>query len=189
MKSQRAGFTLLEVMIVIVIMGMIAGIAIPQMNNMFKVNLKSSLRKLSGAILFCFNQSVIKQSSLRLNFDLDTGEYWLTYLVVRGSTGEFMEVPNDIFNREKLPPGVFFKDVLTPHNIEKQTEGEEFISFFPTGFVERSVIHVTTQSGEIYTLVIKPLTGKTVIYDREVDFVDLAPQLGDGFSPTGGLGN
>jgi general secretion pathway protein H len=180
MRKKHAGFTLLEIMVVIVIMGTIMGIAIPQMNNLFSVNLKSSIRKLSGAILFCFNESVIKQAPLRLNFNLDTGEYWLTFLAVRGSTGEFVVVPNDVFDHEQLPPGVFFKDIITPHNIEKQQEGEVFISFYPTGFTERAVIHMTTRRGEVFTLVVKPLTGKTVVYDREIDFIDVSPQFSGG---------
>lgn len=185
MRRPSAGFTLLELMIVIVIMGTIMGIAIPQMNNLFEVNLKSSMRKLSGAILFCFNESVIKQTPIRLNFDMDTSEYWLSFLVTNGSTGEFVDLPTDMFNREQLPPGVFFKDVLTPHSFEKETEGEAFITFYPTGFAERGIIHVTTRDERVYTLVTKPMTGKTVIYDREVDFVDLGPAYGGGFSSAG----
>jgi len=175
-------------MIVIVIMGMIAGIAIPQMNNLFQVNLKSSLRKLSGAVLFSFNQAVIKQTPIRLNFDLLTGEYWLSYLVVNGQTGEFVAVPNDVFQGDQLPPGVSFKDILTPHSFEKKTTGEEYIMFYPTGFAERTVIHVGTERGEVYTMVIKPLTGKTIVYDREVDFMDLGPQYSGNNQDSGGFG-
>jgi len=185
MVRQRAGFTLLEMMIVIVIMGTIMGIAIPQMNNLFEVHLKSAIRKLSGAVLFCFNESVIKQTPIRLNFDLDTSEYWLSYLVTSGSTGEFVALPTEMFNREQLPAGVFFKDVLTQHDIAKETEGEVFITFYPTGFAERGIIHVATHDERVYTLVTKPMTGKTVVYDREIDFVDLGPVYGGSFASPG----
>jgi prepilin-type N-terminal cleavage/methylation domain-containing protein len=178
MRHRSAGFTLLEIMVVIIIIGTIMAIAIPRLNDMFEVNLKSTIRKLAGAIQFCFNESVIKQTPLRLNFDLATGEYWLSYLSVNGQTGEFVDMPNEMLDRQQLPSGVFIKDLITPHSQEKRTEGVDFISFFPTGFAEKAVLHLASRDGRVWTLVVKSMTGRLTVYDREIDFVDLGPQVG-----------
>jgi general secretion pathway protein H len=186
MPRRAAGFTLLEVMVVLIIIATIMAIAIPRVNDLFEVNLKSSIRKLGGAIQFCFNESVIRQTPLRLNVNLDTGEYWLSYMTTQGSTGEFLEVPSDIVQRERLPEGIFFKSLTTPHNLEKRTEGEDFITFFPTGFVEATVLHLGARDGRAFTVLVKSLTGRIAVYDREIDFADLGPQVG-GAGTTAGL--
>jgi len=189
---RQRGFTLLEMMVVMVIIGTIMAIAIPRINDAFEVNLKSAMRRLQGAITFAFNESVIKQTPLRLNFDLTTGEYWITYLMVQGSTGEFKQVDSEFTRRQRMPDGVFFTDVVTPHDQEKRQEGEDiFIGFYPTGFAERAVIHLASHDGREYTLLIKPLTGKVTIYDGYIDFVELSPQFGSENSPftsSGGMG-
>jgi len=181
-KSRAKGFTLLEMMVVIIIIGTIMAIAIPRMNDMFEVNLKSAIRKLGGAIQYAFNESVIKQTPLRLNFDLVQQEYWISYLSVSGETGEFLEIPSDLVQRQQLPDGVSFMDVITPHDIEKKTEGDVFINFYPTGFAEKGVIHMTSNDGRQFTLLVKSLTGDITVYDRYIDFVDLVPGAGSGSS-------
>jgi len=187
---RRRGFTLLEIMVVILIIGSVMAISIPRINDAFEVNLKSSMRRLQGAITFAFNESVIKQTPLRLNFDLATGEYWITYLMVQGNTGEFQQVDSEFTRRQRLPEGVFFTDVVTPHDTDKRTEGEDiYIGFYPTGFVERAVIHLASHDGREYTLLIKPLTGKVTIYDNYIDFVDLSPQMGGSSSPFSSSGD
>jgi hypothetical protein len=144
---------------------------------------------LGGAIQFCFNESVIRQTPMRLNFNFETNEYFLSYLNVSGSTGEFIEMPSDLVPRQQLPDGVFIKDVVTTHSLEKKTEGEEFINFYPTGYVEPAVIHIGARDGRIWTAQVKPLTGKINVFDREVDFVDLNPPTGTNrsSSSSGGL--
>ncbi len=187
---RQRGFTLLEIMVVILIIGSVMAVAIPRVNDAFEVNLKSSMRRLQGAITFAFNESVIKQTPIRLNFDIPTGQYWITYLMVQGNTGEFQQVDSEFTQRQRLPEGVFFTDVVTPHDMDKRTEGEDiYIGFYPTGFVERAVIHLASRDGREYTLLIKPLTGKVTIYDNYVDFVDLSPQMGGSSSPFSSSGD
>jgi len=184
---RRRGFTLLELMVVLVIIGTVMTIAIPRMSDMFEVTLKSAMRKLAGAVQFCFNESVIKQTPLRLNFDPLTGEYWLTYLATQGNTGEFVVAENDVFEHDQLPNGVFFIDIVTPHDIEKRVEGDDiYIGFYPTGFAERGVIHLGSQDGRQYTLLIKPLNGKVIVFEGYVDFADLSPQFDSEQSSTFG---
>ena len=154
---RNRGFTLLEMMVVIIIIGTIAAIAVPRMNDIFEVNLKSSIRRMIGMIQFAFNESVIKQTPLRLNFSPETGEYWLSAMLSSGDTGQFVEYVTDVVKPQQLPEGVLINDVVTPHDSEKRTDGDDiFIGFFPTGFVERGVIHLSSRDGRQFTLVIEP---------------------------------
>jgi len=181
------GFTLLEMMVVVIIIGTVVAIAIPRMNDMFEVNLKSAMRRLIGTVQFAFNESVIKQTPLRLNFTPETGDYWLSAMLTSGDTGQFVDYPTDVVKPQQLPAGVYFTDIVTPHDSEKRTEGDDiFIGFFPTGFVEHAVIHLASDDGRQFSLVIAPLTGKVTVLDGYVDIVQQTDNGEEQATPIGG---
>jgi len=182
MIKRTAGFTLLEILVVLIIIGTVVGIAIPRLNDVFEVDLKSTIRKFAGTAQFCFNESVIRQTPIRLNLSFDSQEYYLSYLATNGSTGEFVELPSTFVDHEQMPDGVFFLDVATPHNPDKTSVGEEFVIFYPTGYVEPAVVHISTRDGRVWTLLFKSMTGKVVVYDRQIDFMDLQNNV---IQPTG----
>lgn len=176
------GFTLLEIMVVVIIIAAMVTIVIPRFGDVFQTNVKGAMRRLGGTIKFCFHESVIKQSMIRLNIDPVTGEYWPSILVTSGNYGEFVDYANEVFSgRSQLPEGLRFADVVTPHNTQKMDREAVFISFFPTGYAERAVIHLVDGTQQFYTMVIQPLTGEVELREGYIDFVD----LGQGSGPFG----
>jgi len=173
------GFTLLELMVVIVLMATIAMIAIPRFKSLFEVNLKSSMRQLAGTIKFCFNEAIIKQSTIRLNFDVETGMYYHSTLITSAdsSLGEFVPMPSSVSEQKTLPDGVFFEDIITPRSYEKE-EDEAYIMFYPTGYAEKAVIHIKDADENQYTLLVKPLTGGVKIFEGYIDFAVFNSQEG-----------
>ena len=172
-RKDRGAFTLLEIMVVIAIIGAVMAIAVPRFGGVFEANLKSGIRKLTGSIKFCFHESVIKQSVIRLNIDPLTNEYWPTILVSSGNIGQFVGADGTILKRTRLPRGIRFVDVATPHDIFKKEEEDAFITFYPTGYAEKAVIHLADRAERFYTLVVQPLTGDVQILDGYVDLVDI----------------
>lgn len=173
----RRAFTLLEIMVVILIIGAIVGIAIPRFGDVFQTNVKGALRRLGGTIKFCFHESVIKQSVIRLNIDPVTGEYWPSILVTQGAYGQFVDHTNEIFQeRARLPEGIRFADIVTPHDVLKKDQVEAFISFYPTGYAEAAVIHLVDAAGRFTTMVVQPLTGEVELQDGYIDYVQLGNQ-------------
>jgi len=65
----RAGFTLIEILIVIVIMGMVAAFAIPRLNlEGYRVN--SAVRAVTASLTYAQRLAVSLQSDVRVSFDL-----------------------------------------------------------------------------------------------------------------------
>ena len=69
-----------------------------------------------------------------------------------------------------LAEGVHFIGVMTSHHESLQREGIATINFFPSGYVERSIIYIgddkadeSDDEGSVYTLIINPLTGQSTI--------------------------
>ncbi|MCB1154324.1 type II secretion system protein [bacterium] len=179
MRRRRRGFTLLEILVVIVIIAGISTLIIPQFGDLFQTNLKGAVRRLTGTVKFCFHESVIKQQIIRLQIDPVTGEYWPTILAVgENNIGQFVDLPGSLAGRGRLPDGIRFVDVVTPHDVLKNEEEIAFISFFPTGFAERAVIHMEGGRENFFTLVVEPLTGEVEILDGYVDIVDTQPTQG-----------
>ncbi|MGQ0794021.1 MAG: pilus assembly FimT family protein [Deltaproteobacteria bacterium] len=165
--SRKEGFTLIELSVAILLVGVFALVAAPKFQDLAEVNIKSASRRLGGTIKYLYNEAVFKKKVYRLSFDIDRGEYWVETL----EGNEFFSSAEPQLRRKKLPDGVRFKDVQTERSVGKSLLDErEYILFSPKGFVEPAVIHIETESGSNYTLVTKPYTGGTIVYDEYVEF-------------------
>jgi general secretion pathway protein H len=168
-----SGFTLLEVLVVLAIIGSIVAIAVPRFGNVFETNIKGSIRRFTGAVKFCFHESVIKQTVIRLNIDPVLGEYWPSILATSGSVGEFVSLDQTVIKRAQLPDGIRFVDIKTPHDSFKKEDDAAFITFYPSGYAEKTVIHMADTLGHSYSLLLQPLTGDLEIMDGYVDLVEI----------------
>lgn len=71
-----AGFTLIEIMVVLVIVGLIGGMAIRGLRAITKSELRASVSHLSGAMRYLFNRAATTGKYHRLVIDVDQGRYW-----------------------------------------------------------------------------------------------------------------
>lgn len=164
---RNEGFTLLELLVVILILGAFFFVAVPKFQDLTEVNLKSASRNLSATIKYLYNEAAFKKNIHRLVFDLDEGQYWVETL----QGNEYGISPDTKIRR--LPNGVYFKEVITERSLQRNPldDDKEFILFLPTGFVEPAVIHIYTDSDRHYTLATKPYTGGTKVYDEYVELL------------------
>lgn len=73
----RAGFTLLELMVVIVLLGLLIAIAIPTINSLNGTDLKNEVMRVSGLFSEVYSRAAISGITHRVNFDLDNQSYWV----------------------------------------------------------------------------------------------------------------
>ena len=167
--KHKDGFTLLELLVVILIIGAFFFVAVPKFQDLTEVNLKSASRNLTATIKYLYNEAAFKKNIYRMAFDVENGEYWIETL----NENEYVVSGDPSHKRRKLPNGVYFKDVITERSLERNPldDENEFILFLPTGFVEPAVIHLYTDSERYYTLATKPYTGGTKVYDEYVEIL------------------
>ena len=77
-ESRRRGFTLVEVLIVLVIIGIAAGIVVPHMLETGTLRAQAAARAIIADILFAQNEAIAMQTTRRVVFDLDANQYSLT---------------------------------------------------------------------------------------------------------------
>ena len=160
-----AGFTLVEIVVVMVLISLFMVFSIPLFSNIGTSGLGSSARRLSGTIKYLFNESALSGLEYRLVYDLDQGIYRAQILE---ANGELFDAPDQ--GREAALKGeVRFKDLQLPGR-GKFTMGQVTTRIHPSGWVEETIIHLEDGAGEMMTLRVSPLTGTTEVFDGYREF-------------------
>lgn len=200
--SDSGGFSLLELLVVVAILGLVFAVAIPSMSRFFGVSIQSTTREIATTIRNAFNGAVVTGRVYRLVYDIDKGMYW----VEMGPAGVLVDTEEAKKNRERfgrkkkdkdpskaksqgfdlakavtrkpisLPLGVAFDDVITPASSTPVAKGRAYTHFFPHGLAEQTLVHLKDSSGHRLSLIIQATSGQTEIANR---YLSLEESLGE----------
>jgi hypothetical protein len=70
--------------------------------------------------------------------------------------------------RAIMPRGVRIRDVWV-EGAGTQRRGTISCQFYPTGYVDATVVHMTDARGVVYTLTISPTSGQVAITNKDLD--------------------
>ena len=76
------------------------------------------------------------------------------------------------YTAQPVGDGISVQALITPHEIDKRTDGEGSVYFFPGGFAEQAVIQLSDSSDTIYSIEIHPLTGNARIHNFAFEPLD-----------------
>ncbi|MDA0712571.1 MAG: prepilin-type N-terminal cleavage/methylation domain-containing protein [bacterium] len=192
----KKGFSLLEVLIVLLLMALFVAIAIPSFRSLTKVQLRTSANQMAGMIRDVYNKAAISNKTFRLVFDLDKSEYWvevsndevhlpnaddnfeggkLNLFGDEETPKKYAQPPSFVpedeedFVKEKLPKDIKFFGFWADNMSERIKEGQAALYFFPGGYTQKAQISLTDddEGKHILTVVTEPLTGEVKIEDGE----------------------
>ncbi len=161
------GFTLLEIAVVIFIMGLVMTLAIPYLGGFHGAQLKSEARRLAGRASYLYDQASTQKVLYKMTFDLDHNGYYVTRLDPYAPQPKFMPYSGPWGFEVMMPPGLRLRDVSV-EGIGGAKVGSISCQFYPEGYVDATVIHLATVSGEVLTLSFNPLTGNVGIVSGDV---------------------
>jgi general secretion pathway protein H len=152
------GFTLIELTVVIVVLGVMLSLIIPRLGELGEANLKRSARHLTGMIRFLHDESQAKKDTYRLRFDITGGRYWTEVLTfnLNDKTAEFKRFSSEMVTEGSLSGQTTFRDAKVASHPD-----DPYIEFSPNGWVESALIHLRDGEGRDFTLEVNPLTGNT----------------------------
>jgi len=155
------GFTLIELTMVIVIIGIMSAMVIPRLPDLGAWRLKSAARRMAGTISYLYDHAATSQIVYRLTIDLDDRMYYVSLL---NTDNEFEKTSLTFARETTLPDQIKVASVrVGPSN--QMTKNWAAIHFFPSGFVDFSVIHLVDENHNEVTLIVHPLTGEVKILD------------------------
>jgi len=180
-RTRQGGFTLIELGLVILILGVMIAIALPRLGNRAYAQLNSETRKMALAYRYLRHAAILNGRSYRLVYDLDNHSYWAEVAEVAAPPEPLDEIDaGDSFfppaieeqftrdidgpiNLRKLPEPIGFSDVELPTVWGKVMEGIAYTTFYPDGFVDISVVHLDNGQ-DVFTLYVpNGITGQVFV--------------------------
>jgi prepilin-type N-terminal cleavage/methylation domain-containing protein len=162
-----AGFTLLEIAVVLFLMGLIMVIALPYIGGYTNGQLKSASRRMAGRATYLFDEASARKLVIQLVFDMDNSLYFVMVADPYAPQPTFFPDLSPSGARVKLPDQVRIRDV-TVEGIGTLSRGTVATQFYPEGYVDATLIHLIDNKGRIMTLRIDPLTGRVNIANGDL---------------------
>ncbi len=157
------GFTLLELVIVMVIIGIAVGIILPRLPDISGLETDRGVRKLELLIKLTRDRALTLSRYYRLDFDLDQSVVTASYF---GPEDKY--IPDEDVRTLRLPEQMKIVDVVTAGE-GKKNEGIGKIHLSPRGIVEPSIIHVGDRKGRILSIRPEMLSGVVRLEDGYVE--------------------
>ncbi|NDG85593.1 MAG: prepilin-type N-terminal cleavage/methylation domain-containing protein [Proteobacteria bacterium] len=190
------GFSLIELMIVVAILGLVGLIAIPSISNTFRFSVQSSGREIATLIKDAMNSAQVTGKVHRIAYDLKNQQYWvestsentlmksdesrekekekhLSFFSEsedeKKKNGGFRQENTLTKNKKTLPIGVSFKDVVTEQSDKPITEGMAYTHIFPQGMTEKSLVHLMDTGKNEVSLTVSNLLGRCAVEGRYIE--------------------
>ena len=199
LTRSRAGFTFVEVMVVLLLIAAMAGLSIISLGALDGSKVRAESIRMSGAIRFVYGRAAINGIRYQLVINLDEDSYRVecsednAFIAASDGSDEggslydedddeadpfgigapapsMDDCSEELLESRTLRNGVHFARAVTTHPDEPVEDGEVTIAFFPNGFVERSMIWLTDKNeGQYMTLTIDPMTGRVRTHGGEME--------------------
>ncbi len=159
----RLGYTLLELIVVIVLLGLIFGLTAPKfMQGLLTDSLNATSLRLIGLVQDLREQAIRDQEPYTLHIDIRENKVWA---FASSASEEEQEKARE--RAYQLPPDVEIQDIWSWTGGKHYDEA--IIRFSKKGYVEQSVIHLKSEDDREISLELYPFLGTIKIHDGYVE--------------------
>lgn len=182
--SSSAGFSLVEILIALAILGLMSGIAVVSYRVVRQNELKRVVTQLAGLFRITHDKALVSGQYYRVRLDLDKQTCQVEHspepeealpadpaaLPAAGTSEEEVVqptfVPEDslLLPRFQAPKQVRLQELRIP-NQTPLLQGQGYIHFFPNGYVDAAWFCIVHANGDSFSLELQPTSGKSQIRD------------------------
>jgi prepilin-type N-terminal cleavage/methylation domain-containing protein len=178
-----AGFTLIEILVVVGLMALMATLFFPSLTGAFRAGGESQIRRLGSTLGQARDKAMLADRLVRLRVDIDKQTLTLeeapsSYLVqkepdrppserereeqAKKEEGTF--APSDLMKEPlKLPASLKLLEVKSPRFKRPLTEGSGFVYFFNNGSTDGATLYFETDEKVHLAITLHPITGLSKI--------------------------
>lgn len=171
-RSGRGGFTLVELMVVVIILGLVSGVAVTSWVGMLpRQQFNTAIRNLSETLYETRSSAIARNREFRIRYDLKENTYKVRTPFLPGGGFATTEKDEDhvwIRQTDLKESGIDLLEITVDD--VKYTDGEVEVYFLPLGGSAYHVVHLRQEiSGDEhpreYTLELLPLTGEIRMHE------------------------
>ncbi len=158
-KKNRAGLTLIEILIVVLLLGILLGIASPRMASSFSgMQLSTGSKDIAALARYAWQRAVLDEVDYRINFDQANSKYWLTYRKEPLTDPEkFQHISGSLGKIYNLPEKVKILRIIHP------ADSFPYITFYPDGTADETRIYLKNDNGKVYVISTSRIVGKITV--------------------------
>ncbi len=196
-KDANRGFTLIEIMIVLVIVGVVLTLAVPKLVNS-KGKIKDEVKHIALIARQVHDAARLENRTYRIVFSMEEKKvhsYWIesaasnvTLLSADQSKKQKdetdpkksliaknngFEISKAVLKSPVKLPKELFIDKVEFIDGKAITSGDASIHFFAQGLVQEAAIHLSDHKTLIWTIFISPLTAHTTIFDKDISLKEI----------------
>ncbi len=134
------GFTLIEIMLVVLLLGIIAGLAVPNLGRTYyRILLNQTTQQMAYVMRYAQSRAIIKKDQHEMVIDTERNRYYLT----QEKISDLSEYPSEpVFERIS---GRLGRNFEIPKTIQLQT-ADASIRFYPDGRIDKAVVSLCYQT-------------------------------------------
>ena len=100
----RAGFSLIEVMAVVIVIGMLMGLVLPNLNSRTGAQLEASAQQIADALKIARERAIVTGAAHRALLDLEVGTSRIDWHVGEERANAHLRDPSDLPPKQKTSP-------------------------------------------------------------------------------------
>jgi general secretion pathway protein H len=160
-RTSKAGFTLLEIVVVLVILSAAVALVVPRLPSMQEAGLRTSARQTAALLRYLDERAVASKQLYRLRINLDEQRI---DVVLRSPAGSDLPADDPYLQRNPLVAGTQISD-LTTERLGRVTSGQVLVSYGPGGLTEPLLLHLSLPGGASYTVQALPVSATVRVFE------------------------
>lgn len=157
----RRGFTLIEIAVVLVIIGMVLTVVLPRLPSPEHEKLKGSARTLAATLRYMQDRAATGRTIYYLHLEPGTDS---VKILEDGADGIEKEPNDPLLQKRPVKEGIVVADVIIPR-LGKISDGKLRLAAGAGGLRDFAIIHLRSTDDRFWTVMAFPAGGKVKIYD------------------------